>query len=241
MHNGIIFPEFERVPRRFVPLFASIVLDSSDMWAVAISRTGEPDGDGPFESVGGDVLLASKAFAALGTFAERNAKRERKEECDTFAKTSNADDTPSQKSPSSPPEFKIGDLVECLKHNSFFYGGDGRVIRIKRIADHPFWIDPETKQLAVVAFWQNDGETECCHPLRALRHAPVETEPPADEWQEIKWQNKNKKTIGIWQNKNKKTIGVWHLIDGQWDWNGDDLKYPDWPTLKTAIQKASPK
>lgn len=222
MHNGIIFPKFERVPRRFVPLFPKIG-----------DNLGSPDGD---------LYLNWKARQqdnpCLGTFAERNAKRERKEECGLAdSSTLEKSNISSLKSLSSPPEFKIGDLVECLpvgfdpwqtNNCKSKIGMTAKIVAFENRIGHPCALLYD--------------EIEKCWPLRALRHvAPVETKPPADEWQEIKSQNNNKKTICWWQRNNNKTIGVWHLIDGQWDWNGDDLKYPDWPTLKTAIQKASQK
>lgn len=47
-------------------------------WTHAMRISGEPDGDGPYESVAADVLNACAAWQKLGTFAERNARKERK-------------------------------------------------------------------------------------------------------------------------------------------------------------------
>ncbi len=189
-------------------------------------------------------------FDALGDFASRNPERKRK--CleiqilppDGFVKPSFSQETElsisSQKpkseqrlgfiqtSPSSQPEFKIGDTVECLEagdwasgHAFFYvkqYGQIGKILAIGNTCGEP------------------SAHIEGCegyHPLRALRH--VETEPQAENG----WILVDK--TPRWKHKD---FGAVHKnIDGSFfgSRSGYNNATPSWHELKSTIEKASAK
>lgn len=180
--------------------------------------------------------------------AERNAKPERKMECAIFAqpsasvpeKSDSKSDinstspitSNSPKSPSSQPEFKVGDLVECLPFDKWLPTGNkphghvfGKTGRIN-------WIGMSGEPCCVI-----DSHPDC-HPLRALRQA--ETEPRKEDGWVLYQPNDYMIYDNKWsQSKNDFSKAVLKTRSGLWCTALNvDNKFNSWLELKRAMEKA---
>ena len=158
--------------------------------------------------------------------SERNAKQERKTECQSAGHTS-ISVNPSQSS-FSPPEFKVGDMVECMTFGQWRDAATWHQEQYGKIGSI-LWIGEHRGDIA--------AELTGCEwywPLRALRHAELMPQE-ADGWNLHTCTSNIPRVMKSWS----RGIGVLACLfyDGHWEGMGT-AKYYSWHELKRALEEA---
>lgn len=229
-------------------MFSNLIHNTGRNWAPRkpVARMFEPiaTGGSVFEghrfSESGNRDCPRPQVPCVGTFAERNAKPERKQ-CknsqvsdasiaqpkqlvDAIRPSASHAENTTCDNARSRPEFKVGDLVECLPDSYMAIGPHEGVHKICAI-EGPNDIDPITAacfdDIPVKGIWW---------PLRALRHA--ETEPRAEDgWYMRKpVLNENRR---IWVQSVNVAI-VCERTNGTWGTNKLG-PFNSWLALKRAM------